>query len=87
MKKPVECKIPPLTDTSKPHGVITFIHKDGNEMKFYSCVNEMTGSRLSAFNSDPPSIDDPMAWVKSVFRDIRAKATVTGFVGSKHFAA
>jgi hypothetical protein len=50
-------KLHPLTDTKKPYGVIWFIH-EGKEQEFYSVVNEMSGSRLSAFNSDPPSIDD-----------------------------
>ena len=67
--------------------MITFIHKDGKEHKFYSVVNHMSRSRLSAFDCDAPGVDDPMPWVKSVFRDIRKKSKgVTGFAGSKHFA-
>jgi hypothetical protein len=73
-------KLHPLTDTKKPYGVIWFIH-EGKEQEFYSVVNEMSGSRLSAFNSDPPSIDDEMAWVKSVFRDIHKKAKVIHTLG------
>jgi len=62
-------------------GAITFIHKDGKEHRFYSCVNDLTGSRLSAFDNDPPGIDDPIAWVKSVFKNIRAKAKVLTVIG------
>lgn len=76
---------PPLTDKSKPWVVISFIHSDGKEHKFYSVVNEMSGSRLSAFDSSPPGIDEGMPWVKSVIRDIRRKAEVTGFSSTKHF--
>lgn len=65
-----------LVDKTKPWGEITFIHfKDGSTRKFYSCVNDMSGSRLSAFDSDAPGIDDPMPWVKSVFKGIHQKAT------------
>lgn len=78
---------PPLIDESKPWGVIRFIHfRDGSERKFYSVVNEMSGSRLSAFDSDAPGIDDPMPWIKSVFSDIRKKSTkVLEYQGTKHF--
>lgn len=77
----------PLTDTSKPWGVIRFIHfRDGKEHEFYSVINEMTGSRMTAFDCDPPGIDDPMPWIKSVFRDIHKKSTkVLEFAGTKHF--
>lgn len=75
---------PPLTDKKQPWGVIRFIHSDGKEHKFYSVVNELTGSRLSAFDCDAPDVDS-MAWAKSVFRDIRKKAKVLDFAGTKHF--
>ena len=74
-----------LTDKQKPWGKITFIHKDGTKHYFYTAVNEMSGSRLSAFDSDPPGIDDPMPWIKSVFRDIRKKAQVLSYEGTKDF--
>jgi hypothetical protein len=57
-------------------GQIRFIHfGDGKEHTFYSCINDLSGDRLSAFDSDPPTINDPLRWVRSVFRDIREKAT------------
>lgn len=57
-------------------GKIRFIHfRDGKEHTFASVVNDMTGSRLSYFDGDAPSVDDPLTWVRSVFRDIRKKAT------------
>lgn len=57
-------------------GKIRFIHfRDGKEHCFYSCVNDMSGSRLSAFDNDAPTIDDPLKWVQSVFDDIRKKST------------
>ena len=77
---------PPLTDLSKPWGVIRFICSlDNEEHEFYSVINKMSGSRLTAFDGDAPSIDDPMPWIKSVFRDIRRKEKVLEFQGTKHF--
>jgi hypothetical protein len=29
----------------------------------------------------PPGVDDPIAWVKTVFRDIRARAQVLEVIG------
>jgi hypothetical protein len=72
-----------LTDKTKPWGKITFIHhKTGKEHSFYSCVNKLSNSRLSAFDNEPPSIGDNMAWVKSVFRDINGKCKVLSFEGN-----
>lgn len=63
-------------------GVIHFIHfRDGKEHTFRTCVNDISGSRLSWFDSNPPTIDDSVAWIKSVFRDIRSKATVVSCEG------
>lgn len=57
-------------------GKIRFIHfRDGKEHCFCSCVNDLSGSRLSWFDSDAPSVDDPLTWVRSVFKDIRKKST------------
>ena len=72
---------------SKPWGVIRFIHfRDGSERKFYTMVNEMSGSRLTAFDNDPPGIDESMPFIKSVFKGIRMKATkVLSYEGTKHF--
>ena len=63
-----------LARPGEKSGKIRFIHSDGKEHSFYSCVNDLSGSRLSAFNNDAPSIDDGLSWVRSVFRDIRKKA-------------
>lgn len=70
-----------LADESESAGRITFIHTDGKEHTFYSCVNKMSGNRLSAFDNNPPDINDSLAWVKSVFRDIRAKRQVMSCIG------
>lgn len=58
-----------LIDFSKPYVYIRFI-KNGEEHSFYSCVNSLTDNRLSGFDHKAPSIDDTLAWVKSVLRDI-----------------
>lgn len=65
-----------LARKSCASGMIRFIHfRDGKEHKFYSVVNDMSGDRLSAFDGDPPTINDSLKWVRSVFRDIRRKST------------
>ena len=74
-----------LIETSKPWGVIRFIHSDGKNHEFYSVVNKLTGSRLTAFDDDPPGINDSIKWVKSVFRDIRIKAQILEYKGTEHF--
>ena len=70
-----------ITDQSKPMGFIRFIHSDGKEHTFRSAVNDATGDRLSWWNSNAPDIGDTVAWVRSVFRDIRAKAKVLEVIG------
>ena len=74
MKDPT--KIHSLAQKGEKSGTIRFIHfRDGKEHTFTSVVNRLSGSRLSYFDGDAPSVDDSLKWVKSVFRDIRAKAT------------
>ena len=73
-------KIHHLADTSKKSGQIKFVHHDGTKRTFSTCVNRLSGDRLSWFDDCAPSINDE-SWVKSVFRDIRAKAKVISFIG------
>ena len=63
-----------LADKKKPWGYIKFIHKDGKEHEFYSCVNRLNGNRLSAFDSHSPYVNESVKWAKSVFRDIFTKS-------------
>lgn len=57
-------------------GKVTFIHfRDGTIHTFYTCVNDMSGSRMSWFDNDPPDIDESMAYIRSVFCGIFKKAT------------
>jgi hypothetical protein len=65
-----------LHDTSKKGGFIRFIHSDGSTHEFYSWVNLLNGDRLSSFDGNPPTVNDSISWVKSVFRDIRKKCQV-----------
>jgi hypothetical protein len=75
----------PLCDMEKPWSVIRFIHK-GSEREFYTMINTMTGDRMTAFDNDPPSINDPVKWIKSVFRDIHKRSDkVLNQQGTKHF--
>jgi len=67
---------PPLTDKTQFWVKVEFTHaKDGQRHTFYSAVNRLTGDRLTAFDRNPPSINDSKGWVKSVLRDILDKAT------------
>ena len=77
---PIKVMSDMVADLKKPWGVIRFIHKDGTEHQFYSYINDMTGNRLSAFDSTAPTIGE-MPWVKSVFRDIHVKAQVLEVAG------
>ena len=74
-----------LTDTSKPHGKVRFIHKDGTEHTFFTAVNKLSGNRLSGFDNNPPDVGESIAYLKTVFRDIRIKAKVISYEGTKHF--
>ena len=57
-------------------GQIKFIcYRDGKEKTFSTCINSLSGDRMSWFNDDPPSVDNGARWAKSVFSDIRVKAT------------
>ncbi len=68
--------IHPLARPGVKSGMIRFIHfRDGAEHVFRTCVNDLTGSRMSWFDSDPPDIDESEAYIKSVFRDIKSKST------------
>ncbi len=62
-------------------GKIRFIHSDGKEHSFASVINDMSGSRLSYFDSSAPTIDDTKRWILSVVRDIKKKATVLEVIG------
>lgn len=69
-------------DTNKKGGFIRFIHSDGGTHEFSSWVNRLTGDRLSAFDGNPPTVNDPISWVKSVFRDILLKCQVIEQAGN-----
>jgi hypothetical protein len=75
-------KMHTLHDTSKKGGSIRFIHPYGSIHEFSSWVNSLTGDRLSAFDSNPPTVNDSLSWVKSVFRDIQSKNQVVEKTGN-----
>jgi hypothetical protein len=71
-----------LHDTSKKGGAIRFARHNGSIHEFSSWINSLTGDRLSAFDDNPPTINDPLSWVKSVFRDIQSKEQVMEKIGN-----
>ncbi len=71
-----------LASPNTKSGKIRFIHRaDNTEHVFYTCVNRMSGDRLSGFDNSPPTVNDSMKYIKSVFRDIRKKADVIEVTG------
>jgi hypothetical protein len=72
----------PLHDSSATGGAIRFTHHDGSIREFYSWVNRLSGDRLSGFDNDPPSVNDPLKWARSVVRDIAALRPVLDRIGN-----
>jgi hypothetical protein len=62
-------------------GKIVFIHSDGKKHFFYSCINDLSGDRLSAFDREAPDVAQDDKWAKSVFKDIKAKCKVISCIG------
>jgi hypothetical protein len=80
MKDPT--KIHPLAEKGAKSGQIRFIHpSDGKEHTFNSVINKLTGSRMTYFDKEAPTVDDPMSWVNTMFRNIRKKAKVLEVIG------
>jgi hypothetical protein len=75
-------KMHTLHDTSKKGGSIRFVRPNGSIHEFSSWVNSLTGDRLSAFDNNPPTVNDSLSWVKSVFRDIQSKNQVVAKTGN-----
>lgn len=72
----------PLARPGDKSGLIKFIHfRDGKEHCFRTCVNDLTGSRMSWFDSDAPDIGESLSYIQSVFTDIRKKAKVIEDIG------
>lgn len=71
-----------LARPNQKSGKIRFIHfRDGKEHAFYTCVNDLSGSRMSWFDNNPPDIDESLSYIRSVFKDIRKKAEVIEVIG------
>lgn len=67
--------IHPLARQYELSGRIRFIHReDGAEHTFSSCVNRLTGCRMSWFDSDAPDVDTPVSQIRTMFKNIRKKS-------------
>lgn len=75
-------KAPSLTDFDSPWIVVEFIHSDNTPHNFYSVINEMTGNRLSAFDTSPPTIDQPLKEIRSIIKKIQTNAKDVKIYGS-----
>jgi len=74
-----------LADEDRPCGSVRFIHKDGKEHVFGWATNTMSNDILAWFDNHAPTVEDGHAWIKSVVRDIYAKATkVIEHIGDYH---
>jgi len=77
----VNTSIHPLASPNKKSGKIRFIHSDGKEHSFYSCVNSLSGQRLSAFDNEAPTIEADKSSIRSIFNKIRMKCKVLEVIG------
>jgi hypothetical protein len=65
-----------LADLSKPAGKIIFQTKDGKKHSFSSCINRLSGDRLSFFDNDSPFVNDSLKWIRNTFKTLRESMTV-----------
>lgn len=75
-------KAPMLTDLDSPWIVVEFIHSDNTPHKFYSVVNQLSGNRLSAFDSAAPYIDQPLTEIRAIIKKIQSNAKDVKIYGS-----
>ncbi len=75
-------KAPSLTDLDSPWIVVEFIHSDNTPHKFYSVVNQLSGNRLSAFDSAAPYIDHTLKEIRSIIKKIQSNAKDVKIYGS-----
>ena len=57
-------------------GYIRFIHHDGMEKHFVTEKNSLTGNQMYSFDNWQACYASDIRYVKSIVRDIKAKATV-----------
>ena len=82
MIMPLEKLSKRIIDFKKAWVVVDFIHEDKNHY-YYSVVNKMSGSRLSAFDGDAPFVDNSLKEVKAVLTNIKNRAPIIKVEGSK----
>ena len=65
-----------LIDPNSNWIVIKFVHvNDGQLHSYYSGVNTLSGSRLSAFDNNSPTIDEPWKDIKKTIKKILINCT------------
>lgn len=74
-------KIHPLADETAKNIKIKFIHSDKKEHFFYSIVNEMTGDRLTGFDSEPPTLNQEKKEIKRIIDNLKKKCKVLEIIG------
>lgn len=80
-KQLIRKKVHPIADVNKPAAMIRFIDSKGNESRYYSAVNDMTGDRISGFNGSPPSVNQSLKSIRKTFRAIKAKHQIVSYIG------
>jgi len=73
-----------LSRPKTPQIVIEFMREDKKHV-YYSCVNDLTGDRLSGFDNSPPYINNTIAEVRAIVRKIKAESKVFGLSATKPF--
>jgi hypothetical protein len=72
MKDPAS--IHPLARPNALSGKIRFIHTDNTEHTYSTVVNDLSGNRLSWFDSNAPTINEKLSVVRGYFKKIRVKS-------------
>lgn len=67
-------KIHPLARAEEKSAFIRFVHIDKKEHTYSTCVNDLTGDRMSWFDNDAPDVNQPLSEIKRMFKNINKKA-------------
>jgi hypothetical protein len=67
-------KIHPLARAEEKSAFIRFVHIDKKEHTYSTCVNDLTGDRMSWFDNHAPDVNQPLREIKRMFKNINKKA-------------
>ena len=73
-----------LSRPKTPQIVIEFMREDKKHV-YYSCVNDLTGERLSGFDDSLPYVNNTIAEVRAIIKRIKLDSKVFGLSATKPF--